>query len=506
MEAVRVMSSLKIFCDLHDLDERVMATTPFGEHPPTIDIVPGREFRGVVEAIRICGRYGRFGNNFYQLLNALIIARRLGCRELHIPFVEATPNSLPLTVEEITVTGPRLGNPVKPTLVGTFYAPIGFERLFEDFGSRFTVDTIERYVCPIFQGFMAGIEPLGPNVVAMNFRGGDVFAKDGSAHRWYVQPPASFYVTVFEHARRQFDVDRACLVFEDRSNPALERVAAELAEQHVPFTLQSADLSTDLRCLLGADHIVRPYGTFCEAIAMLSSHCRSFYSFRNFSTQYDMGSFPQSKVQELVWLRGARTILVVDKNHGYIPPREWRASDEQLALVKTYPQHLLETVEKSVAPYRVQHEGAAHVGPPIRAARLHRAPPGFEANERLSHAATVNLIPSSASFRVGWHPGAQSEEARVSVSTEVPFHQPGNAVMRHRVDGAAHVKEGNCGYFETPPLQPHTIYTAACSVWIRAEFAGHAVQICIGEWDGQVWGRADLARRNCWQRISCTVR
>jgi hypothetical protein len=347
---VGVSSWLKTFCDLHGLDERVAAATSFGQLPHRIDSSPGQQFDGTIQAIRIGQRYGRFGNNFYQLLNALMIARRLACRELQIPPIDASPSVLPMTIEEIRVTGFPAGADVKPTLVGSFYAPVGFERFLGDFGSPFAFDTVHRYVRPIFRELLAGIKPLGRNVLAMHFRGGDVFATDSPAHCWYVQPPASYYIAALEFAQRHFGVDSACLVFEDRSNPAIDNVEHELARRHVPCTLQSADLIADLRFLLGAQHIVQSYGTFCEAIAILSECCESFFGFRRFSTQHDMEAFPQSRVEELVRHNGARTVLIEDTDQQYIPPKGWDASDKQLDLLRNFPQNLLTVREISAPP------------------------------------------------------------------------------------------------------------------------------------------------------------
>ncbi len=351
-------SWLRTFCNLHGLDERVVARPTFGQVEHSIASIPGRRFDGAIHAIRVARRYGRFGNNFYQLLNSLIIARRLGCHELQIPPIDGGPTRYPVTAEDINVTCFPTGADVEPTIVGSFYAPGGFERFFGDFGSDFAFDTVARYVRPIFAELLAKTKPLNRNVLAMHFRGGDVFSRDGQIHRWYVQPPASYYITAFEYAQRHFGVDSACLVFEDRSNPAVDSVEKALTERNVPCTLQSEDLITDLQCLLGAHHIVRSYGTFCEAIAVLSEYCETFFGFGRFSTQHDMEAFPQSRVEELVRHNGARTILIIDTNDRYIPPKGWTASDEQLEMVRNFPKNLLEAKEIVAPPYSVPFAAA----------------------------------------------------------------------------------------------------------------------------------------------------
>ena len=345
------ISPLKIFCELHGLDEQIVRQSWGGQ---MLDIrgVSDRKFDGTINAIRLARRYGRFGNVFYQLLSSLIIARRLGCCELQIPQFDGGPTKLPVTVEGIKVTNWSDGAFVEPTLVGCLFAPVGLERFFWDFGARFASDTIHRYVRPLFGELLAGVEPLGRNVLAMHFRGGDIFTKPegGHIHNLYVQPPASYYIAAFEYVQRHCGVDSACLVFEDRTNPALECVERELAKRNVPCALQSADLIADLRCLLGASHIVRPYGSFGQAAAILSQHCKTFFGFRDFS-HTNLKHFPTSRVEELVRNNGARTVLIVDAGGRYMPPWCWNASDEQLDMVRNYPKDALEVKEIPALPY-----------------------------------------------------------------------------------------------------------------------------------------------------------
>jgi hypothetical protein len=134
-------------------------------------------------------------------------------------------------------------------------------------------------------------------------------------------------------------------VFEDRTNPAVDCVERELAARGVRYQLQSADLKTDLRCLLAASHIVPSYGTFCEAIALLSAHCDTYFGFRRMSSLYEMDGFPQSRVDEMLRAMGVRTFLIDDIGDRYIPPKHWTASSEQLELIRTYPQAMLELQE-----------------------------------------------------------------------------------------------------------------------------------------------------------------
>jgi hypothetical protein len=341
--SVQPVGALVTFCARNGLDESLVSNQLIGQ-TLHIKTVPGREFDGTVKSIRLARAYGRFGNVFYQLLSSLIVARRIGCNELQIPEVPWGPSGLPITVEGIRVTG-WTDDDADPQLIGCLFAPTGFEPFFADLD--FVTDTARNYVRPLYRELFAGVEPLARNVMAMHFRGGDIFVKPegGHIHNWYVQPPASYYMAAFEYAQRHLGVDSACLVFEDRSNPAVECVERELARHNVPCTLQSADLVSDVRCLLGACHVVRPFGTFVEAISALSECCESFFAFRSFSSEVGMAPFPQSRIDEIVRSNGTRTFLVVDSSQRYIPTGWWTASDEQLEIIRTFPKTSLEVKE-----------------------------------------------------------------------------------------------------------------------------------------------------------------
>jgi len=347
LQAMRGLSGIREFCHRHGLDEAIVRK-PHLHQKLCIRAIPRREFRGDIKAIRVARQFGRFGNVFYQLLNTFIIARRIKCKDIQLPrFEDASVAALPMLIDDITVTYWPSIEGTEPTLVGCLFAPTGLERFFGDFDSHFSVETVQRCLLPLYQGLLADIPPLGPNVLAMHFRGGDIFAGDdnGHIHGWYVQPPGSYYLTAFDFAQRNLGVDSACLVFEDRSNPAVDSVERELAARGVRYQLQSADLLTDLRCLLAASHVVPSYGTFCEAIALLSAHCESYFGFRRLSSVHETEGFPQSRVDEMLRAMGVRTFLIDDIGDRYTPQKRWTASSEQLNLIRTYPQEMLELNE-----------------------------------------------------------------------------------------------------------------------------------------------------------------
>jgi FkbH-like protein len=83
-QALRGRSWIREFCHRHGLDAAAVRN-PHLQQKLCIRAIPRQEFRGDIKTIRIARQFGRFGNVFYQLLNAFIIARRIDCREIQLP-------------------------------------------------------------------------------------------------------------------------------------------------------------------------------------------------------------------------------------------------------------------------------------------------------------------------------------------------------------------------------------------------------------------------------------
>lgn len=287
---------------------------------------------------------GKFGNRFYQLLNAVMIARRLGVTEIRVDAREAL-GALPRTLRGIRFVVDRAGEPRQAAVRGVFFSYRGFERLIEPLDPWFIADTIEHWVEPLFPALPAGsggAPALEDTVMAMHFRGGDVFtAGAGWVPNHYVMPPASFYTSAFDHARAHLGVTSARIVYQDRSNPALEIVEQHFSRHGIPYVSASGSLEQDTATLRGARHLAIPYGTFGESMALLSSRLRSLFSFRTLESHEWLYQRPRSLVQTV--LRDARAVrtFVTEDTGGYIAPFEWRCTPEQLALLRDYPAKAL---------------------------------------------------------------------------------------------------------------------------------------------------------------------
>ena len=290
--------------------------------------------------------YERFGNNFYQILNACILARRLGVRSLQLSGFRSDLFSLPFEADGICVMGHGEDAADGLTMTGEFYFPKGLEPLVGDYSAAFLAETVDRFMRPLLTRLTGPSGSLGERTLVMHFRGGDLFAGSGWVHSWYVQPPASHYIRALKHAQTHSGVTHVHLVFEDRGNPAIEVVQRHLEHHDIAFSLQSASFHEDATSLISAHHLVVGYGTFCEALGAMSSRLQSYYAFRQFSSQRLIGFWAQARLEDLLRARGVRTYAIDDPDVSYIAPETWSNSDAQNELIRQYPIHRLRLMER----------------------------------------------------------------------------------------------------------------------------------------------------------------
>jgi hypothetical protein len=297
-----------------------------------------RPFKGNPEVISVID-LGRFGNRFYQLLNASMVARRLGCSEIRVNSGRDM-GPLPRRIRGIQFLSADSARIERPALRGVFFTYRAFERLVEPLDPWFIQDTIDNLVAPFFELDQGS---LGDHVIVLHFRGGDVFAGTPDwVPRPYVMPPACFYTAAVEYARDHLGVTEARVVYEDRGNPSVAAVEEYFVRHNIPFSSQSGTLQEDSATLLRASHLVISYGTFGEANALLSGRIRSLFSFRHVESHEWLYNRTKSLLQAaLQQAKGARIFVAEDRDGGYIPPFGWERTAEQLHLMRNYPADAL---------------------------------------------------------------------------------------------------------------------------------------------------------------------
>ncbi len=335
-----------LFQSKYGLDLPAVLNPPYGQARPVLSLGGPHGFDGAVKILRIL-RYARFGNNFYQILNGAMIARAMKCSVLQLPEIDHPPDNLPIRVDAMEIQSFSHDLPDGPALAAQFYVPTGFESLLGPHDAEFALDTLARFVKPVYQNFLAAAGSLDGQTMAMHFRGGDVFRNDGAdashfVHPDYVQPPASYYIRALEYGMRRLGITAVHLVYEDKKNPAVDILIAHLTAIGITFSEQSAALLDDVVSLMSAHHLVAATGTFCEAIALLSPVTRSYFAFRRLSSQWMLGDFwAQCRVADLLRGKGVDVFVIDDPDASYIKPHGWEGATAQLEMIRDYPARKL---------------------------------------------------------------------------------------------------------------------------------------------------------------------
>jgi len=189
-------------------------------------------------------------------------------------------------------------------------------------------------------GIVAAQGSLGNNVLAVHMRGGDIFFEGGS-HRAYIQPPVAYYLRAVDFAVSRLGIDFVHLVFEDRTNPAVDAVEQALSARGIAYATQSASLIEDMASLVSAHHIVAGHGTFCEAAALLSPCVESYFAFRSISSQTQIPAWSQAQFEATLRAKGVRTVRIDDPAGDFIAPGTWINSEEQRQQILNFPRSSL---------------------------------------------------------------------------------------------------------------------------------------------------------------------
>jgi hypothetical protein len=310
---------------------------------PTIEIQDSKAFDGTISTLRLL-RYGRFGNNFYQIVNACLLAQAMKASVVQIPNIDHGPDKLPIDVGCIQIAGDSSNLARGAVLTGQFYYPQGLEALVGSYDAEFLANTIRRFLFPIYARYLAEVGSLDEQTLTMHFRGGDIFMPKVNAC-WYVQPPASYYIRAYENACQRFGINSVLLVYEDMTNPAVEIVINHLKNLGVLVRTQSASLFLDIVTLMSSHQIVASFGTFCEAAAFLSPRIRSYYSFRRTSSQRLLKFWAQGRLGDVLRDKGVNTFVIDDPDGSFIEPETWINSPEQNDLIRQYPINRLRIME-----------------------------------------------------------------------------------------------------------------------------------------------------------------
>ena len=284
-------------------------------------------------------RYGRFGNNFQQILNATLLARQLGIHTVILPrgqLAGATPSG--------EAGGMRYchegEDDSQRALAGHFYFVDFFEAIFERISLDAILDALEHAVRPQYRHWLERVRRCADDTMHFHFRSGDVFVAN-TPHYTYLQPPLAHYTQALAHAVEHFGVRRAVVVYEDLNNPCVAAFIDHLKQKGMEYRACSGTLEEDAIELLGGRIICQSFGTFTESILCLSSHATAAYGFRGIESFPGHAKLRGRGVPEILARQGVALNVVSDTEKPYLARDSWKNTPEQREVMVSFAPEAL---------------------------------------------------------------------------------------------------------------------------------------------------------------------
>lgn len=230
---------------------------------------------------------GRFSNFILQLSNAIAIAHLYRASNIYIqisPFLcdlFANLESFCCSSYGVSI---HFCEPTEGFILRSFFFHISrkADTLYETDSIRTIVSSFRDAThFPVVKNFNSRLETasIEKNIV-IHLRSGDIF-RSRNTHPDYGQPPLSFYTCAIEHYSPKF----VTLVYEDDANPVTKPLLNYLKCEHLPFTIQSSNLRSDLALLTNASALVISRGTFALGVLLLNDVIKTLYCFNSSQEQ-----------------------------------------------------------------------------------------------------------------------------------------------------------------------------------------------------------------------------
>jgi hypothetical protein len=273
----------------------------------------------------------RFGNNVYQLYNAILFANQIKAAAIDVSGLSLFNMFRKDFVSYVCFNGVKLINDPKikdDIITDKFFHPHDFA------GYEFKPDrTISKLVFQdIKQAMGISSKIIGKSEdIVCHIRSGDIFLRDRPKHN-YTQPPVSFYLKAVEDNLDRHN--KVKIVFENKANPCVNGLCQELEKRKIGFICQSGTLTEDILSILEAKTVVSGKGTFIPMIASISGKTEKLIVFRK-DVIFNSSFFDYLNVKVETY---------IDNGNDYIPDREWKICRpptkealEQLDMIVSYP-------------------------------------------------------------------------------------------------------------------------------------------------------------------------
>ena len=213
----------------------------------------------------ISKKFGRLGNNIYQLLN--IISEALHQKD-NIDLKQLYHLSPIINIRNIE-TQINLLFPNKNQVIRHHFMPkdlhlvdkrtVDIQRFF---------DIGEKYIYP---NFNCNIKPLDDRTCLIHLRSGDIFSR-GGAHPSYIQPPLVYYKKIIQDFNNEYD--KFIIITEhDGRNPCIKLLNGYMNKVNVTTN----SVFEDYRTLLKAQSIILSRSSFSDSTIFINPNIKNIY-------------------------------------------------------------------------------------------------------------------------------------------------------------------------------------------------------------------------------------
>jgi hypothetical protein len=285
-----------------------------------------------IDSVVVQNRYGRFGNQAIQLVNAVRICLAWGVGKVLAPrnTVFIGPSLSPHNRLDISTTTrlqplhrKNLLSVVRSLFVTRAHLCGDFFNLDQVSSRKLSAVSISAsYSILRSLGYSAAVNHLGLDHLVIHLRGGDIFRQN--PHPLYGQPPLSFYEQVLALGLW----GKCTVVYSDMKNPVLVPLLNLIRNKGLSLSVQSGPLGEDINFLLGAKHLVASRSTFVSSIVGLSHAIEKVFVF-------GADGFFIDCYREDIPLYGG--LDLTGEYWAAVCEENWTHSPEQIALMLEYP-------------------------------------------------------------------------------------------------------------------------------------------------------------------------
>ena len=261
----------------------------------------------------ISERFGRLGNNIYQLLNILLEAEKKNDNVNLQQLYYLNPIINILEVEKLF----NSMHENKIEIIRHHFMPKDLhlvEKRTVNIAKFFEIS--KKYIYP---NFNCDVSSLNKNICLIHMRSGDIFSI-GGGHSAYIQPPLNYYKKIIDD---NFDkYEKFILIPEpDYKNPCIKL----LENYRNKVFIQSGNIAQDYNMLLKTQSIILSRSSFSDSTIFLNPNIKNIYFWNYGHNLCDISIIPKHI-----------NIFPYNLTEKYIKMGEWNHCNDQLKLMIEY--------------------------------------------------------------------------------------------------------------------------------------------------------------------------